>query len=269
MIILYKIGDKFGKIEANSLKTRFACSELPTGDNDQNIPVLYLPQGIMKYHDGETWVNIGVPEANLTPYTGQVVIDQNNYCEIMIEVPPVVQTATMKLLGLSFPSWPYTETPAISGTFWSTNVNDGHDHTGSVSGTTGSDSHTHDHMYTPGDTGSIPTGSNSHTHVHNYNDNFTTSANAVQHKHQTIVSFSGSSQKTTFSASLLQVFITADRASWGSARSIDVSSLYNTNGTGHIDISAFLTAGCTNFILFRLNTTSAVGGKISYLISIK
>lgn len=272
MIILYEIGDKFGKAEANKLKTRFACidSEMPpVNEVDEDVPILNLTKKVLVAKSGSQFYNLGVPEANLTPYTGQVIIDQNNDPEIMVEVPPVVQSATMKLLGLSFPGYFYTEYPAINAPFWSTNVCDGHDHTGSVSGTTNSDSHTHNHIYTPGDTGGIPTSDDSHSHDHSFSDSFTTASNTAVHKHQITVNFSGSSQKTTFNPSLLQIYITADRASWGAARSIDVSQLYAANGTAHLDISAFLTANCTNYIKFHLNTATALGGKISYLISIK
>jgi len=271
IIKVFIVNDKLGVTAANNLKRLNACSELPgSGDIDENIPVFYVPEKILKFWDGSQYHNLGAPEASLPAITGQGIVDQNNDFEIMLDVPDVLQSATIKLLGLSFPSFFYTEYPAINGTFWSTNVTDGHDHTGSVSGTTGNHNHVHNHEYLNAQ-GSAPTDTtdDDHTHSHSFSDNFTTAANTVAHKHQTTINFTGSSQKTTFSTSLLQVFITADRSAWGSARSIDVSSLFSTNGTGHIDISSFLTPGSVNFIKFHLNTATSVGGKISYLIKIR
>ena len=187
----------------------------------------------------------------------------------MIKAPETISVAQLKLLGLSFPGYFYTEyAERATGTIWTANQNADHTHDGSVSGTTGNNSQNHTHIANvPSDQGTHITQENNVDHNHTFSDSLTTGSQSADHKHSYSVTLPGSTQKTTFTGSLLEVHVSANMVDWTEITQ-DFSGLFATTGTGMIDISSFLTANAVNYLRISLNTATVIGGKICHLLEI-
>ena len=234
-------------------------------------------------------------------FSGSEILDDNNDIIFTVEAPAGVTSAEMHLLGLNFPSWPYTELPEHAH-------DAGHIHSHTASGNTDNrDLSTHSHSdtfanaatalgshnhtgVTPngGDTATEDLGSHGHTqngsvsnadlgtHYHWFSDTSNTGAPSASGTWATdVTGVDGGTvstvQKTVFTNTTLEVYATQNIAGgWGSAwgqsgTPPDMSGLFNTNGTGLVDIfSKVAVAGLWAF-KFHITDTGK-GGKINWLL---
>lgn len=269
---LFQVGEPFGVADANDIVQFRPVSTFPdAADIDTGVVVLYTPEMALYRWNGSTYDRIPpAPAAAMNVYHGMHPIDQANDIILMVKTPSPLVTATIKLLGLNFPSYFYTEYAArsLSGSYTANTTID-HTHTGSVSGTTGNNSNNHTHEYLKDQAGGpYQTGNNSVNHTHSFTDSFTTSNNSATHKHGLSFTLPGSTQKATFTGSLLQVFVSTNMTAWSEIQE-NFSGIYNATGTPIIDITSSMTANSINYIKLSLNTPAAVGGLISHYIEIQ
>jgi hypothetical protein len=283
----------------------------------------------------------------LRPYSGGDIIDQNNDIIIPVKTDATLTSVKLKLIGLNFPTYFYTELGQHSHAGSSLDLDldlsigshthelslNAHTHTGSFasgshthSGTTASSSvphahdtrgntgvqsagHFHDYYRKDGDSPNLATTSgNSNSHYH-YIDLATVSITDTSHSHTfstgtpsssggvSSASVTGSmssavvtgevsgtvtgntsatgagvsatnTQKTNFSTSVLQMYISSDPSSWGAPIVYDATGLFTSSGVPETDLTSYFSASSIYYIRLHLSTTDKVGGKILHHIDI-
>jgi hypothetical protein len=304
---LYARSDKFGVVQANHLLTGGVNRADAMGD--QEVRVKLVDGDYVWYiRDGDTEKIIEKTRSIGRNYHGCDVIDENNFIFIPIFIDAAHTSVKLKLWGLSFPTFHYTELPQ-------------HNHGGQTfaspahSHTQGTHAHTFAQTVTSGSAGAITptfTGSAGNTgytdigqtdigwnHRHSYTPAGTISA-IPNHAHSVAVngwtSTDGAgaiancsdttaipnaginggalndTQKTTVDI-LIKAYVSANPASWGSAKDKNTTnweSFANINAPGGTDeIDIFTYLTAGAFGYIKIEEpTAKTGGKIAWHLSL-
>ena len=243
-----------------------------TSEGGLNEARMFIENGyfVLKVWDGSSWVTTGVPsEAKPDRLYFSEDIDQNDGIEIDFLASAVVTQVLLHVRGRNFSQRHYTEFPSRTIDAYTQDAGAVAGHSISQTITSSAPNQAHHHTeHNAADSVVVNSGDDTPDHDHDIDLDVTTSSHP-DHDHRLIKTLPGSTQKTTFDPSLLKLYISASPGSWGTAKTIDFSSLFSTGGTGVIDITSFVTSGVMNFIRFALNTASAVGGKLNIYIEMK
>ena len=297
---LYARTDKFGFNEANKLKKIGYGDASAMGDGECRV-IEEDGDMVLKIQDGATLKTVEKTRSQERTYHGQAVIDENTPIIIPINVFAAATSVKIKLWGVGFPGYMYTELPA-------------HDHGGA---TFASSAHTHiltTHRHTLGvisvansgahDHGGQTGNTNSAAIVGGYISQVHTIASQAAHGHTVTqpenTGWSGDLTTAAPSATaaipsagisggytlndaaktlvdtLIRVYITAVQGTWGTAKNkdtttpVDFSTLVNINangGTDELDIFPYVTAGSFNYVKI-VEPTAKKGGIILWHLSV-
>jgi hypothetical protein len=297
---LFVRADKFGFNEANKLKKLGYGDGSAMGDKEVRV-VAEGGDFVLKIQDGATLKTVEKTRSQERTYHGQAVLDDNTPLTIPFHVFSTATSVKIKLWGVGFPGYHYTELPAHdhgAAAFASsthTHTTASHRHTLGVISLATAGSHNHG-----GETGNTNSAAitggyisqvhpistqAAHTHVVTQPEDtgwsgvLTTAAPSATAAIPSAGISGGLTLNDTAKTlvdTLIQLYITAVQGTWGTANDkdtvtpVDFSSLVDINangGTAEIDIFTLVTVDSFNYLRL-VEPTAKKGGTILWHISI-